>query len=895
MLRNRCGWAWRLFASFLFLSCFYIPVASGAPIVGLPPIRPTIPSQIQPQSLFSLSGYVYEDSSGSGTMSGQGLPAVEMMMIPSGGTAQIALTNGAGYYYFPNLTAGTSYTLEEVLPANFNSTTQSVGYFQLSTGGTLAAPSGASNGTLSPPNEVLGIKFAPSTSGIYSAVNYDFGESPLEFPVYGIPTKPVIPGGSGATGPSASFSTTLSVAGTNDRFLAGAVGAGTLNLNGSVLNTGSSGSLNWQVTNLSTGLTIVPSSTTNLTPGSQSTLTGTVNGTNLSPGTQYASMTVSGRIGATGKVGTSVSNVLIDPVASRGIDSVSSASLGRIIAGGSVSSNITILSAGAYTNYSNLTLNSGSASTSDASGNSFSVSNSAAVIYNGTTTSNNGATGFTATFSSTASGPVSGTAAVPGNTGLFTGETLASGTPTLPTLNVPYTATVLQQRQLTAGPAADLPIPAGYGGLLSGATVPAGFSVISTTDSSHTTNVYVSGSVQANYTQDGSTVYQPPIQVGQVTATQTLINSAGTTAVPGSVLVQGLGLSYSGIASVNVTTAEAASVGDTHAYNPVNLVYNVANVGYAATGGSNASGAQTFGAPLSAPVAQGSTLATFDPALAAGGTYTGVTLTSQVYAIGTAGSNSTALNSPNTNTIIASGVVTGGSAGNVYGTVGSQADILDSTALATSSTVTMAWRSRNSNENGITGSHQPIFPLGIWNLSSDVVDVEGVPATTTYAMEMSFEDGINTLLDGGRVSTVYGTYLAKWNGSAWVNAAGTVTTSGSLAQTAVNDTLSDFLAQQAANYPTLSHDQLLADLAGSWGVAFNTDPSHPGVGISWAIVNNGDGQFAVVPEPSTFVLLGAGAAGMLVYFRRKRAARGGSPKAIGKTVGVGDPLPAITI
>ena len=52
-------------------------------------------------------------------------------------------------------------------------------------------------------------------------------------------------------------------------------------------------------------------------------------------------------------------------------------------------------------------------------------------------------------------------------------------------------------------------------------------------------------------------------------------------------------------------------------------------------------------------------------------------------------------------------------------------------------------------------------------------------------------------------------------------------------------------------------------LVGSWGVDLTNQES-------WAIVN-GSGQFAVVPEPSTCVLLGAGLAGLLVY---RAAAKG---------------------
>ena len=106
--------------------------------------------------------------------------------------------------------------------------------------------------------------------------------------------------------------------------------------------------------------------------------------------------------------------------------------------------------------------------------------------------------------------------------------------------------------------------------------------------------------------------------------------------------------------------------------------------------------------------------------------------------------------------------------------------------------MTMAWRNRNALENGSTGVHEPILPANIWVLSSDVVDIEGVPSDLTYAMQMSYEN-VNTYFDGPTgTSKVLGSYLAKWNPSgnggtgAWVNAA-SLTTAGSDAQTPLNN------------------------------------------------------------------------------------------------------------
>ena len=606
MLRNHSGWAWR-FVAFLFLLFLYGPTVRGAPLLGLPPIRPVIPSKPYTPSSYSISGYVYDDFSDQGVKlpGDAGLAAVQITLLQyaSTGTQSFTtFTNSAGYYDFGNLTAGDSYNIQETQPTYFTTTADNLGYFQGASGGTLTVPPPASNGSPAPPNGFSGITFAPISTGVYSAVNYNFGESPTDFPLYGVPGKPYIPGGA-APGPSATFSTSLSLVGNNDRFLAGP-GAGSLDLSATVSNTAAAGSggLNWG-TSPSSGAGFTPASYTNQAPGTALTLTGSVNGANLSSGTQNATLTVSGRIGSNGKLTSATASVLIDPVYSRGIDSVSTANLGRIMAGATtLPQTVTVTSAGAYLNYSNLTMNGGAtAGTTDANGN-YSVVNGAATTFDGTTTTNSGVA-FSAQFASSLSGTISSTAAIPGNTGLFTGETLAAGTPALPTLNVPYTATVLQQRQLapaTGTSTSPLTVSTTGGGFLFGAVVPvSGYSVMSNTDSNHTTSVYVTGSANAIFgilAGDGVTVvpYSPATSIGQVFVTQqTLVNSAGVTSVPLAISLQNLG-PYFGIAGLNVVTAEQASVKDPGGYAPVSFTYQVSNVGYAATGGSDSTGAQAF-------------------------------------------------------------------------------------------------------------------------------------------------------------------------------------------------------------------------------------------------------------------------------------------------------------
>jgi hypothetical protein len=209
------------------------------------------------------------------------------------------------------------------------------------------------------------------------------------------------------------------------------------------------------------------------------------------------------------------------------------------------------------------------------------------------------------------------------------------------------------------------------------------------------------------------------------------------------------------------------------------------------------------------------------------------------------------------------GVVT---AANYAGPVGSECDILASTALGSSATVTEAWRSRNNYENHVAfgqGSEQ--LPSGVQWLTSDVVDIEGVPNNVAFAMQMTFEDGINSYVEPSQTTSVSNAYIAKLVGNQWKTPS-QYTTSGGSAVQAYAGSLADFLTQ----YYNGSN---LAALAGSWGA----DLSNPGgLETSWVILSTAasgatGGQFAVVPEPSTFVLLGAGVVGLFAYrVRRKR-------------------------
>ncbi len=816
-----------------------------------------------------------------------GLPNVTLTMTEYSSNGAIAFTsttatNAAGHYLFAGLQPGDTCTIGETQPGNYYLTTATMGNFVSASGGSLAmnpaaSPAASVIDALSDNNNVNILPvvlpsatgaYAPNGSNDYSGVNFNFGELPMTTIGDGsrLPLTPGVPASAAATAPNGSLSTTLALAGDNNRFLAGP-GAGVLGLTATVANPSAAGysAVNWQISSLSAGLSVSSTAGMALAPQSATTFTATLDGTNLLAGPQNAAFTVAGQATTSGAaVPGSTASVLIDPVYSRGIDSVSTASFGRIMQGGIAASSFTVTSAGDRSLYTDLTMNPASLAGADSSGN-YTVTNTGSVLFNGTTTTSP-ALAVTATFSNAVTGPISGSVTLPGNTGLFTGETLAAGTPTLPSLAVPYTATVIEPRSLqpVTGGAVDnaINVPTAAGGLLAGSVVslPNAYLVTSTNvnpDSDHTSMVNVSGqTASAVSTADGVT------QVGTVTAGQTLFNSGGTQAVNISIQANSYGPT-SGSASLGVVTAEAASVQDNTAYPALPVYFKIANVGYAAVGGVDPNNAnnQLFGAALSG---------TFGP---------GSQLSSRVAATGNQGPSS-ATTGYDGSTLSQQSTVT---ASNVTGTVGSECEIFADPAMSASYNVTMSWRARNADENGsafVNGNTAStnwsnVLPAGVPALTSDVVEINGLPSGQAYAMQISYDDRINTFLNGSTGSaTVQDSYVVKRvtdssGDVTWENAVLDDTTTGSLAQTAVDMPLNNVYGSNGdlleEGFLNMEYAQgvSLSQLVGSWGVDLTNHEA-------WSIVDNGGGDFAVVPEPSTFALMGTAAAGLLVYRLRRR-------------------------
>jgi len=186
---------------------------------------------------------------------------------------------------------------------------------------------------------------------------------------------------------------------------------------------------------------------------------------------------------------------------------------------------------------------------------------------------------------------------------------------------------------------------------------------------------------------------------------------------------------------------------------------------------------------------------------------------------------------------------TSGSGG--QGMVGSTATILAGTNSSSSAqTVGMAWRTRAQAEVGS-------------GVISDIVQVSGIALngssgqTAPFVLEMSYDSDV---LPGTSAADdpLYLAWLDPTTGL-WVNAV-----DGNVGTNSGN--------YEVGAYP--NGDTTLGD----WGV--NTANQ-----TVWAVVNH-DGDFAVVPEPSTLALLGVGALGLVCYgLRRRWVSRTAKPAA----------------
>mgnify|MGYP002346956449 CR=1 FL=1 len=358
-----------------------------------------------------------------------------------------------------------------------------------------------------------------------------------------------------------------------------------------------------------------------------------------------------------------------------------------------------------------------------------------------------------------------------------------------------------------------------FGNVLRGATVSANYSVHSDNllaDAEHTTMVHVAPGGSA---------------LGSLTVGQTLIDAAGNVSVP----ITGTFDSYEkGVVRglVPVATAEAAEVQDSTNYKSLKFSYS-ANVGIAHFGGR--------------PTQFGSGATVLSAAVPSGGRMS--ELSSKISPTRTLVENAT----------LASAVTSPRDLRGMYGAVGSEATIVDSTALASDATVSMQWRRRTQTEAHYQNRTDPALPDGGW-LASDVVKIDGIADSVAYALQMTFDNRINLAIDGpvdGTVANEFAAgqlYLAEFDTAAnrWLNAASLVT-AGAEAELGVLQSLSDFMAAHVG--------ASLFDLQGSWGVDPLTNDT--GLGYAW-VITAGSGIFAVDPSgtPATFAANGPGSAGL---------------------------------
>jgi hypothetical protein len=166
-------------------------------------------------------------------------------------------------------------------------------------------------------------------------------------------------------------------------------------------------------------------------------------------------------------------------------------------------------------------------------------------------------------------------------------------------------------------------------------------------------------------------------------------------------------------------------------------------------------------------------------------------------------------------------------------------------ALGSDRVITMSWRTRTLNESypWEPGGNPTQPPMDIANLdfglASDVVDLKGFAPGEKFVMQMSYVDTLINEAVESSLGCIHINWLDPVSGL-WLNAVyGNTTTE----QGAVTNYHGSWAA---AGSPTT---------LGSWGIDTTNN-------VVWAVLDH-NSEFAVVPEPSSMLLLAAGAVASL--------------------------------